>query len=92
MDRRRRGSTFPSAPITTQFGDCVETLDLAHLRKLGSTARAWSEAGNPPPLTFTLEEWRECASIFPMEYADVLERHRVLHGDALTLEGIWRGA
>src|SRR5215211_3650538 len=46
-----------------------------------AVARAWRESGNPPPLTMTLEEWRRSADIFPMEYADILERNRVLHGD-----------
>jgi len=46
-----------------------------------AVARAWREAGNPPPLTLTLEEWRRSADIFPMEYADILERNRVLHGE-----------
>ncbi len=65
----------------------VETLSIATLRALGQTTRAWLEAGNPPPLTFTVEEWRRSADIFPMEYADVLERHRVLHG-TLPLDGV----
>src|SRR5215212_3150244 len=45
-----------------------------------AVARAWREAGNPPPMTMSLEEWRRSADIFPMEYADILERNRVLHG------------
>jgi hypothetical protein len=32
-------------------------------------------------MTFTNKEWRSSADIFPMEYADILERHRVLFGD-----------
>jgi hypothetical protein len=32
-------------------------------------------------MTMTLEEWRRSADIFPMEYADILERNRVLHGE-----------
>src|ERR1043166_2454112 len=59
----------------------VDSLDLVHLRSLSATAGAWREAGNPAPLTFTWEEWLDSADIFPMEYADVLERHRILHGD-----------
>lgn len=58
----------------------VEQLDVTHLRALSCTARAWREAGNPPPLIFTAEEWRESSDVFPMEYADMLERHQVLHG------------
>jgi predicted nucleotidyltransferase len=60
----------------------VERLDVARLRALSATARAWREAGNPPPLIFTAEEWRESSDVFPMEYADILDRHRVLYGDS----------
>lgn len=59
----------------------VESLEPDALRAASAVATAWADAGNPPPLTFTLEEWRASADIFPMEYADILERHRVLHGD-----------
>jgi len=47
-----------------------------------ATARAWAEAGNPAPLTLTTSEWRGSSDIFPMEYADILERHRVLYGES----------
>ena len=60
----------------------VRELSLAALRNAAAVARAWGEAGNPPPLTMTAAEWRGSADIFPMEYADILERHRVLHGTA----------
>jgi hypothetical protein len=55
---------------------------MAHMRASAAVARAWGEKGNPPPLTLTLAEWRASADIFPMEYADILERHRVLAGTA----------
>jgi predicted nucleotidyltransferase len=58
----------------------VEQLDLERLRREGAIARSWREAGNPPPLTFTVDEWRHSLDVFPMEYADILARHRVLHG------------
>lgn len=65
----------------------VETLTMDTLRSLGQTARAWQEAGNPPPLFLTRDEWIGSADVFPMEYADILERHRVLAG-TLPLDGI----
>ena len=65
----------------------VDAIDLDHLKREGAVARAWREAGNPPPLTLTVSEWRGSADIFPMEYADILAHHRVLHG-ALPLDGI----
>jgi predicted nucleotidyltransferase len=65
----------------------VESLGMPQLRAVAATARAWGEAGHPPPLTLTVAEWLSSSDVFPMEYADVLERHRVLYG-TLPLEGI----
>lgn len=59
----------------------VDALDVQHLEAAGAAVRAWGEAGNPPPFTLTLEEWRRSADVFPMEYSDILEGHRVLHGE-----------
>lgn len=65
----------------------ADAISLEALRRVTPTARAWAEAGNPRPLTLTLAEWRSSADIFPMEYADVLDAHRVLAGE-LPTEGI----
>lgn len=65
----------------------VDRLDVPRLQAAAAVARAWREGGNPPPLTLTLDEWRGSGDVFPMEYADILERHRVLHGRA-PFEGI----
>jgi hypothetical protein len=58
----------------------VGALDIAALDREAAVAQAWAKAGNPPPLTLTEDEWGESADIFPMEYADILEHHRVLFG------------
>ena len=58
----------------------VDDIDPRQLELLGATARAWAEAGNPPPLELTVTEWMRSSDIFPMEYADILARHRVLAG------------
>ena len=60
----------------------VDGLDPAHLAAASAAARAWADAGNPAPLTLSSSEWRGSADIFPMEYADILERHKVLYGDS----------
>jgi hypothetical protein len=65
----------------------VKQITMAHLRKESAVAAAWREAGNPPPLTLTMDEWRSSSDIFPMEYADIIAHHRVLHGN-LPIEGI----
>jgi len=58
----------------------VESLAPDRLAAASAAVSAWAEAGNPAPLTLTMHEWRSSADIFAMEYADVLERHRVLFG------------
>ena len=65
----------------------VKQVPMNAARAIGATARAWSDAGNPPPMVFTEREWRTSSDVFPMEYADILERNRVLHG-AAPFEGI----
>jgi hypothetical protein len=65
----------------------VDSLSLDRLRGAGAVTQSWGRAGNPPPLTLTMAEWTSSADIFPMEYADVLERHRVLYGIA-PMDGI----
>ena len=65
----------------------VDVITMERLRAEGGVARAWQEAGNPPPLTLTVGEWQSSVDIFPIEYADILAHHRVLHG-ALPTDGI----
>ncbi|HEX6573789.1 MAG TPA: hypothetical protein VF042_02370, partial [Gemmatimonadaceae bacterium] len=65
----------------------LDAVSLDRLAAVGAILRSWAEAGNPAPMTFTTSEWRSSSDVFPMEYADILERHRVLHGVDVT-EGI----
>lgn len=57
------------------------------LDALGPVVRRWVGVGNPPPLLLTLDEWRARSDVFAIEYADLLERHRVVAG-VLPLDGI----
>ena len=65
----------------------VDELPLERLEAGGAHMEAWVRAGHPAPLVFTLAEWRSSADVFPVEYADILSRHRTLHG-ALPVDGI----
>jgi hypothetical protein len=62
----------------------LDAVPLDRLAAVGAVLRAWGDAGNPPPMTFTAAEWKSSADVFPMEYADILERHKVLFGDDPT--------
>jgi len=59
----------------------VDSLDADRLTAASAASRAWTDAGNHAPLTLTTSEWHSSSDIFPMEYADILERHKVLYGD-----------
>src|SRR5205823_3494500 len=60
----------------------VDTLSMEQLRAAAAVARAWGEAGNPAPMTLTRVEWGGSADIFAMEYADILDRHKILYGES----------
>ncbi len=62
----------------------LDRIDAGTLASASAIARAWRDAGNPPPMTMTVAEWRGSSDIFPMEYSDILERHKVLHGSLPT--------
>ncbi len=51
------------------------------LRAASAVGAAWAASGSPPPMTLTTDEWRASSDIFAMEYADILDRHKVLYGE-----------
>ena len=60
----------------------AKTLTVASMRSAGAVARAWGEAGHPPPLTLTEAEWRSSVDVFAIEHADILQRHKILFSQA----------
>jgi len=58
----------------------VDSLSSERLGAASAAVGAWTEGGNTAPLILTSDEWRGSADIFAMEFADILERHRILHG------------
>ena len=62
----------------------VQSIPAERLIAASAAVRAWVESGNPAPMTLTIDEWHGSADVFPMEYADILDRHRVLFGDFKT--------
>lgn len=59
----------------------VDSLEANRLMAASAAAKAWSDAGNPAPLMLTTSEWQSHADVFPIEYADVLERNKTLFGE-----------
>jgi hypothetical protein len=58
----------------------LREVDAERLRSGSALAAEWVEAGNPPPLIFSEEEWIGSADVFPIEYSDIADAHVVLHG------------
>ncbi len=59
----------------------VHSLHADTLRAASAVGAAWAASGSPPPMTLTTNEWRASSDIFAMEYADILDRHKVLYGE-----------
>src|SRR3954447_3232115 len=51
----------------------LDRIEPTTLAAASAVAQAWSDAGNPPPMTMTVGEWRRSSDVFPMEYADILD-------------------
>jgi hypothetical protein len=66
----------------------VKTLPPDSLQRTAPTVRRWQEAGHRAPLILTEAEWRSSRDVFAMEHADILARHRVLHGALPTLAAV----
>jgi hypothetical protein len=60
---------------------CVlDRITTSELAKSEPVFRWWLQLGNPSPLLLTAEEVGTSADCFPMEYHDMTEQRRVLHG------------
>jgi len=62
-------------------------LEEVTIKDLGSAEAVfqwWREKGNPAPLLLSATEVRTSTDCFPIEFHDIVERHRVLFGDDLT--------
>ena len=64
---------------------CVlRQLSIGELRASEPVFRWWREKGNPSPLLMTEEEVRTSTDCFPIEFHDIREHHRILHGPNLV--------
>ncbi|MFA5257983.1 MAG: hypothetical protein WC360_07525 [Opitutales bacterium] len=61
----------------------LENIGLEELSCLSSPVKRWRRAGNTAPLLFTEARLLKSADVFPIEMLDMIQSHRVLHGDDL---------
>lgn len=59
----------------------LRDLELDFLERAGPVAARWTRKGHPPMLFFTPALIEESRDVFPMEFLDIREAHRVLEGE-----------
>jgi predicted nucleotidyltransferase len=62
----------------------VDRIDPARVREAARVTRAWTRAGNPAPLLLTPDFLKNSADVYPLEWLDILDHHRVLAGEDLV--------
>lgn len=61
---------------------CVlERMDPENLEKLNPAGQWWAGKGHPAPMIFTLEDLRNAADVFAIEFLDIKAKRRVLFGE-----------
>ena len=60
---------------------CVlSRVGLSELERAEEPLRWWLKRGQPAPLLFSVEEIQDGADVFPIEFLDIKENYRLLHG------------
>ena len=59
----------------------VHAISADDLASCAARASAWHRAGCATPLLLTREEFAGSLDAFPLEYGEILDTHRVIHGD-----------
>lgn len=64
----------------------LKELSLEELGRSAKLCRKWIASNNPPPLFIDQEYINTSADVFPLEFLDIQENHRVLYGANLFLD------
>lgn len=59
----------------------VNRLGLDDLKKVSGITQKWVKAGNPPPLMFTMNRLINSMDVFPLEFIDIKDKHKILFGE-----------
>lgn len=58
----------------------LETITPKELRQAHASVREWHKMGHPVPVYFTVSELKNAADVFPIEFHQMQEAHKVLYG------------
>ncbi|MFH1259763.1 MAG: nucleotidyltransferase domain-containing protein [Elusimicrobiota bacterium] len=63
----------------------LEEIKFSDLKLITRPIKNWVKQGNPAPLFFTSARLKTSADVFPIEFLDIKDKHKVLFGDDLFL-------
>jgi predicted nucleotidyltransferase len=58
----------------------VENIILERMALLTPSTKKWVKSGNRPPMIFTAAEFVNSSDVFPVEFLDMKDRHKLLYG------------
>lgn len=62
----------------------ADNLRITDLNKLTKPIKNWLKHKNPPPLIFDTKTFLSSVDVFPIEFLDIKQNHKVLYGDDIV--------
>lgn len=62
----------------------IDGLNGNDLEKANIALKKWLKTENPLPIFFDRAEWFNSSDVYPIEYSDIKERYRILHGEDIV--------
>lgn len=59
----------------------IDKLGIDELKLISGITRKWVKAGNPPPLIFSMKRLISSMDVFPLEFIDIKDNHKILFGE-----------
>ncbi len=59
----------------------LNSVDAEGLAALTGICSRWAKGGNPAPLLFAKETLPRSADVFPVEFSDIMQTHKMLYGE-----------
>jgi predicted nucleotidyltransferase len=75
------GEKFKHSDINTLL--VLEKIDTTVLKPAAKIIKKWVEGGQPVPLIFSRESLASSRDVFPVEFMDIKENHKVIFGEAV---------
>jgi predicted nucleotidyltransferase len=75
------GEAFEHSDINTLL--VLENIDIPVLRPAAKIIKKWVDGGQPVPLIFSRESLISSQDVFPIEFMDIKENHKVISGEAV---------